>query len=91
MKIKPLSKCLLISPLPKVTVTTGGILLVDRYRDDRMQWRVEAVGSGCADIAVGDFALVDVTTHDHLTLDDGRKVIRDYQVIATWGSNDENS
>jgi co-chaperonin GroES (HSP10) len=89
MKLKPLANNILISPLPVATVTSGGIHLVDRYNDDRMQWKVEAVGPKVQEIVPGDCVLTPLH-FDHLTLDDGRKVVNASQVLMVWGNAYEN-
>lgn len=87
--MKILGNRVLLEPLPKPTVSEGGIHFVMRYQDDKMQWRVAAVGTGTkipAEIQVG-CSVLSPLYFDHFTLEDGtgRKIVGIDQLIAVWG------
>lgn len=88
MTIKPLRDQMLLRQILPKPVTAGGIMLVDRYQDDRMQWIVEAVGPQCSLVQPGDRILTPLY-FDHVTLDDGRKLVREGQAIMRWGRDDD--
>lgn len=78
----------LLEPLPQATQSSGGIHLVERYQDDKMQYRVAGIGTGKRipeEIAVGDCVLTPLY-FDHTTLEDGtgRKIVGVEQLIAVW-------
>jgi co-chaperonin GroES (HSP10) len=76
----------LLQQLPQASASHGGILLPGQYQDDRMQWRILAIGQGKkvpSELQVGDCVLTPLYT-DHVTLDDGTKIVGVEQLIAFW-------
>ncbi len=89
----------LIEPLPKKLKTSTGLVLVDRYQDDRMQWKVLAVGPGRVvrkkgkpdvlipiEVEPGDHVLTPLVHGNKFAFDDGSgKLIIEYEeIIAKW-------
>jgi co-chaperonin GroES (HSP10) len=56
MRIRPLGSQVVLESKPFVA-TAIGILLVEKYKPDEMEFRVLAVGPKVRDIAVGDWVL----------------------------------
>lgn len=94
----------LIEPLPKRLKSDGGISLVERYRDDEMQWRVLAVGAGRIvrkkgkpdvlipiEVEVGDCVLTPMIHGNKFSFENGSGwlVIEYDELIAVW--KDEKS
>lgn len=85
----------LLSPLPPVEKTSGGIIMPQGQAGDVMHyWRVEAVGEGKRDkdgllvpleVKVGDIVVTPLY-HDHVTLEDGshRKLVSVDQIIGKF-------
>lgn len=88
MTIKPLRDQMLLVQIPPKMTTNGGILLVDQYQDDRMQWIVVAAGPKCKYVQAGDKILTPLY-FDHVTLDDGSKLVSETQAIMRWGRKED--
>lgn len=78
----------LLEPLPNRTVSDGGIHFAMPWQDDKMQYRVLALGTGKKvppEIEVGNFVLTPLY-FDHFTLEDGtgRKIVGVEQLVAVW-------
>jgi chaperonin GroES len=83
---------LLVEPVRR-TQTESGIHIPEQYNDDRMQWKVLAVGTGRTtktgalvpiEIPVGAHILTPMYHGDHYAFDDGRKIIDADEVMAVW-------
>lgn len=85
---------ILIAPLPAPTTSANGLHLPVNYNDPRsaQQYRVEAVGPGRRlktgvtippEVMVGDYVLAPLH-HDHITLDDGRKIVDASEILMRW-------
>lgn len=86
--IKPLGNNVLASRIEPPKVSPGGIHFIDNdnYRDDKMQWRVLAVGPKVQELQAGDRILTPMYYGNKLVLEDGteRHIIGAEQVIAFW-------
>ena len=88
-----------VRPLPQATQSASGILYSPNFRDDQKQFEVLAVGTGQKlrvgkrgsrrwvtkpiELKAGDKVLAD-TYGDHVTLEDGSKIINADWVLASW-------
>lgn len=86
MTIKPTKDRLLLRPLASRPVSDGGIHLLEKFNDDKMQWIVEAIGPDVTEVAIGDRVLTPLH-FDHETLSDGRKLVRKGQLLMAWMKN----
>jgi co-chaperonin GroES (HSP10) len=84
MKLLPLKDKLLVSPLPKATVTSGGIHTLASYNDDRTQWIVEAIGPQVKEVEVGDHILTPMN-YGFEVIDDDRRLIPEKDVMMVFG------
>lgn len=94
IKIKKLfGNRVLLEPISPRTVTDSGIHLVERYQDDRMQYRVLAVGPGrkgkkgaviAPEVQPGQRCLIPYI-QDCVHLPDGTVVAYADQIQAVWG------
>lgn len=84
---------ILVEPLPQKLQSSGGILFAERYRDDRKQFKVLAVGPGRRlkngsviplEIKPGDHVLAELYTDTRYEFEDGRKIIDAKQCVAVW-------
>jgi len=97
--MKLLGNNVLVEPLPQKKMSVGGIVFMERYRDDEMQWRVLAAGPGRLVRKKGKpdvFIPVEVEPCDHvltpmvhgnrLAFEDGSKrlIIDADEIIAKW-------
>ncbi len=81
MKLTPTRNLLLVSQMQKATVSSGGITLLTHFNDDRMQWRVEAVGPKVREVQVGDHIITPMN-YGFVKLDDGRAFIPEGDVLS---------
>lgn len=86
--MKILGNRVLLEPLPKPTRSAGGIHFAMPWQDDKMQWRIAALGNGKKvppEIEVGNFVLTPLY-FNHFTLEDGtgRKIVGVEQLLAVW-------
>lgn len=94
-----LGNTVLLEPLPVKLVSPGGIHYFERYRDDRMQFRVLAVGPGRVvrkkgrpdvlipvEVEPGDHCLTAQIHGNKLAFEDGsgRIIIEADEIIAKW-------
>lgn len=90
----------MLEPLPQKADSEGGILFADRYRDDRMQFRVLVVGPGRLskkkvripiELEVGDCVLTPQIHGNKFAYEDGSGwiIIEADEIIGKW--QDEQS
>lgn len=90
----------LLEPLPQKAATEGGIFFAERYRDDRMQFRVLVVGDGRRskkgvripiELEVGDCVLTPQIHGNKFAYEDGSGwiIIEADEIIGKW--QDEQS
>ncbi len=90
----------LLEPLPGKPATEGGIFFAERYRDDRMQFRVLVVGPGRLskkkvripiELEVGDCVLTPQIHGNKFAYEDGSGwiIIEADEIIGKW--QDEHS
>lgn len=91
--MKPLGNLVLLEPLAKPVTSPGGIVLVDRYQDDRMQYTVVAIGpgrrlkDGCRllpEVRPGDRCLCHTARINKQVLPDGRILVDADQILMVW-------
>ena len=92
---------LLLSPLPPVERTSGGIIMPQGQAGDVMNyWRVEQVGEGkrnkAGELIPPDFKVGDIIItplyHEHVTLEDGskRKLVDVEQIVGKFEDVPDN-
>jgi len=86
MKLTPTKDKILVSPMPKVTVTGGGIHLVESYNDDRTQWMVEAIGPQVKEVQVGDRILTPMN-YGFAVVDEDLRLIPEGDVLMVLGTS----
>lgn len=95
--MKLIGNIVLVEPLPKKTISEGGIHFVMRYRDDDMQWKVLEVGSGTIvrkkgkpdvhipiELEPGDHCLTPMVCGNKYVFKDGRRILDANEIIAKW-------
>lgn len=86
--IKPLADKILVSHIKMPTKTESGLHLPEdaNYRDDRMQYRVLAVGPKVTSLQVGDRILCPLYTGEPILIEDGieRFIMRERDAIMFW-------
>ena len=91
--ITPLGNTVLLAPLAPPRLSPGGILYLNNAPEERMQWRVLAVGPGKKlpdgtwlppEVRVGDKCLFDGNTLHKYRFDDGRALVDADQIQMVW-------
>lgn len=84
--------------LPPTLQSAGGIHYAQSFQDDKMQFRVLAVGSGRKlkngtvlpiEVQPGDYVLAPLY-HEHTILPDGSRIVDAKELIAVWPSRSSN-
>lgn len=82
-RLKLIGSRIVIRPLPQPTCS-GGILLAQKYQDDRTRFEVLDVGPKAKDIKIGDNVLVDSNCENLFEWNDKVQVIDSSAVIAVF-------
>lgn len=91
--MKLLGNTVLLEPLPTAKKSSGGIFLCSRYQDDRMQWKVVAVGPGRRlkngtmlppECKPGDLCLCQADSGNRYKFPDGSVIVNASQIEMIW-------
>lgn len=75
---------MVVAPIPPESVTQGGIMLPQKYQDDRRRWSVLQVGPDVKEIQPGDKVLTHGNEEPLFEWSDLVRVIDAKAVLMVW-------